>query len=492
MTEEPKKAAPDEATAGDGEAEAKKRGCLTRLCIWSALILIVCGGLAYGIYRIQLARFESQLAYERDRIRKAGYPATMEELNAWYESPPEGVVNGAEAYERAFAKLDNSDHDYDDKLPFRSDVDLPANTVPMQTWMRDAVAAALKDNAEALALLHEAAKHSQCRYGVSFAGAAKNASDGPSDFFSRLDHLHKARPAARLLAIEAVLKADGGDGDGAVRSIEASLALAASLEDEPWLLSQLVRIACSRMSIQSLERVVNRTKPSDARLRAIAAAMKRAESTEPFARALAGDRCFGLLIFQEHMKVPLGERLSIWSFSGPPSFLSRGRMRYYVSRGWLADDLDEYLKSMKLLLREQTALQPNSINAIKQEASRQERRHSDLKAARGYTFADGGVSAPASYHHAFEHVARLRVARLAIALERYRRATALLPYKLSALVPEAIEAVPTDPFSGKPLRYARLERGFRAWSVGPDGDDDGGKRGKPDEAGTDIVFEVVN
>jgi hypothetical protein len=73
-------------------------------------------------------------------------------------------------------------------------------------------------------------------------------------------------------------------------------------------------------------------------------------------------------------------------------------------------------------------------------------------------------------------IAKLATARTAVAIERYRLAHGRLPATLSALVPDFLESVPTDPFDGQPLRYSLLDRGFVVYSVGPDSTDDGGRR----------------
>ncbi len=51
--------------------------------------------------------------------------------------------------------------------------------------------------------------------------------------------------------------------------------------------------------------------------------------------------------------------------------------------------------------------------------------------------------------------ASIRQARLALALERYRRRHQDLPETLEALVPEFIDALPTDPINNAPMQYAR-------------------------------------
>ncbi|HLP75376.1 MAG TPA: hypothetical protein VK327_00525, partial [Candidatus Paceibacterota bacterium] len=73
-------------------------------------------------------------------------------------------------------------------------------------------------------------------------------------------------------------------------------------------------------------------------------------------------------------------------------------------------------------------------------------------------------------------VADLRVAQTVLAIERYRlRNTNSLPKSLKDLVPQYLDAVPSDPFDGQPLRFKILpQRGYLVYSIGNDRMDDGG------------------
>ncbi|MBN2579275.1 MAG: hypothetical protein JXB10_09815 [Pirellulales bacterium] len=75
------------------------------------------------------------------------------------------------------------------------------------------------------------------------------------------------------------------------------------------------------------------------------------------------------------------------------------------------------------------------------------------------------------------HQAEMRLLSAAMALSGYRRAHGKLPATLDDLVPEFLPAVPQDPFTGKPLVYRRTPKGYKLYSLGPDGKDDGGQVG---------------
>jgi hypothetical protein len=65
-----------------------------------------------------------------------------------------------------------------------------------------------------------------------------------------------------------------------------------------------------------------------------------------------------------------------------------------------------------------------------------------------------------------------RAARVAIAVEEYRRRTGALPTSLAALGIDRDTTI--DPFSGAPLEYTVTASGFQVYSVGDNGRDDGG------------------
>lgn len=72
------------------------------------------------------------------------------------------------------------------------------------------------------------------------------------------------------------------------------------------------------------------------------------------------------------------------------------------------------------------------------------------------------------------HQVRIDAMRLAIAATLYRRAEGDWPDEWAALVPTYLDEVPRDVVDGQALRMVIREDQFTIYSVGRDGDDDGG------------------
>ena len=71
--------------------------------------------------------------------------------------------------------------------------------------------------------------------------------------------------------------------------------------------------------------------------------------------------------------------------------------------------------------------------------------------------------------------AAVDMAKIACALERYRRAQNSYPEQLDARAPQFIEKIPRDVINGQPYHYRLTEKGgFLLYSVGWNGKDDGG------------------
>ena len=71
--------------------------------------------------------------------------------------------------------------------------------------------------------------------------------------------------------------------------------------------------------------------------------------------------------------------------------------------------------------------------------------------------------------------ARMEMTRLAFALAAYRAENGSYPTRLADLRPKFLAKVPTDIFSAADFHYRTGKGGYRLWSIGPNGVDDGGQ-----------------
>jgi hypothetical protein len=460
------------------------------------VMLILVGLIAlYVVYDLSLSR---SIQGRIDSIHRAGFPATWVELDKWYAQPPAGE-NAADVYREAFAKFEtwtnkpaqlSTPSDADDKSKFssrpRSKRDLlpvvglaklPPRTEPLPGEMQQLVAEYLSDDAEALRLLHQAAAMKSCRY----------PTDLSQGFATLLRHLNPVRQAARLLSLEAIRDTEQQKPQEAVESVVVSLGVARSLNQEPVLISQLVRIACQGISLDSLERILNRMPLTEEQLAKLAAALEGSEDPQAMTRAFVGERCCGAGFFEgarsgKFSLQEIGSPDSQWLSIRPLSALYRASGLLELDEEKYLDFMEQYVKATQLPPPENMA----AASAVVDETNQVPR-----------WCVVSRMLLPALDKALVKAVrcdAKIRDAQTAIAVERYRLANGKLPDRLGELSPTFLPAVPADPFDGKPLRYKPLAKGYVVYSVGEDREDNGGTeknaKGLSYVPGTDITFVV--
>ena len=297
----------------------------------------------------------------------------------------------------------------------------------------------------------------------------------------RLSHLSTCRHAVRLLCLEAVLAAEGGDGAGVVRSVKSSLGVARSLRTEPILISQLVRMSCRYILSRGLARVLSRIRLTDAELQELEAAFRAELDKEMMVRGFVGERCCGVSLFRDMQKGNMQPGLF--------GKLPRGA-NVLAMIGLLDKDFKSYLDLMNGYVRALERPMPEQMaanRAVEKEV---------LGVSRFCFFTR--MLVPALSRASIEPArsgARIEAARAALAVERYRLKYGRAPARLDDVAPEFIEGVPVDPFDGKALRYERKEKGYVVYSVGENGKDDGGREYSGEKRRgprLDEVFEVVH
>jgi hypothetical protein len=445
----------------------RRRRWATRLLIFGLFFAAFFAAYRYVLGRVVAAKLEA--------IRNAGYPVTLAELDKWYPQTPANG-NGAELFGVAFDKLTIGTNLT--PLPRADLAALSPQATPLSAATRQAVANVLASNADAIALLHEAASTRRSRYPLNLGRLS----------LLPYPHLVSLHRSAYLLELEALGYAEQENPALAARSVDSLLGLARSLATEPLARSYLARLECQRIAVVSLQQVLNKTTPTDSQLSSLSGALEQANNSYSLSRAFIGQRCIGVYAFElmggmaDVWRMTLGRNWPWWQrlvirltvFFGSSASL-------YDASGLLQWDELCYLGMMDRYIEAARAEFPQRLataRALQSEVRQLPRFHvftgQWLRAMNGANVILKDASL----------TARLRAARVALAIERYRLVHGQPPETLAPLTPTYLKTALTDPFdpAAAGLRYKRLAKGYVVYSIGEDARDDGG------DAGKDITF----
>lgn len=401
-------------------------------------------------------------------IHAAGYPVTLNELHNYYATPPSNQ-NAAFIYSRVFSLVDlNNQNSLEGQLPEKQLV--PPRGQPLTSEVRTNFARILAENRELFSLLHEATNYSACRFPI----------DLRVGFNILLPHLSKTKRLTTLLTTEGLLYASDRRPEECAKAFRAAQAVAGSVSQEPILISHLVHIACSTITIKRLELALNLVELSAADLSLLQKHYASCERSPGMARAFAGERAFGLAFFLDP-RIQGGMFGNTGGGNIPQGLAGRALFTGLKASGLLAKDRAYYLSYMsntvalaELPVTDRFKVPPGSMPQVATN--------------RFLLFSRLLLPALArAIERDNEYIARLRVVQTGLAIERYRAAHAgALPQSLDQLAPTYIGTLPID-LDGSPLKFQKLDKGYRIYSTGIDGRDDGGKETDP---ARDLTFTV--
>jgi hypothetical protein len=312
--------------------------------------------------------------------------------------------------------------------------------------MRDYVT----ENASALKALRPALQLPESRYTLSItANTLANGLPNPS--------LSDIKGLMHLLHYETVDLVAQGKADAAFAPVRDSFALAATLRNEPFLISELLRISFVATALRSLECVLPSGKFSDQQLQEISEWLARSEAdcSRSLHRAIIGERTMGLQFFAT-IKRDFATSTSEWD---------RFRAVLYHGLGFHDRDLRLYLEMMQGFSIAMT----NSFPAAYEQSvilDQQFQRRFSKGLGRLATLSKAvmpAIAKAAGKEAAL--VTGLRCARTAVAIERYRLANAgMLPNNLGELVPRYLPEMPRDAAKGEPLVFQKVPDGYQVSS----------------------------
>ena len=359
--------------------------------------------------------------------------------------------NAAPLYQRAFAALAA------DKGLEESDADVESGEGT----------AILERHAATLDLLRRATDQPGCRFDRDWSRPSIDM---------LLPEVQEMRRAARLLKLAARRAAADGDGEQALADVVRIHRLGMHAAGEPILVSGLVGQAIDALALGTLADVLPRLEKSDLPLLDGDSFRDFVATPITYQRAFLGEEAFGLAMLGDladgaegmtalELLRSVSDEPTRFTFDGPFSFLYRCFMLPSDITGYRAV-MGRYQDLVGAMLRST----PRSYPAVAKETTQIE---DEIKSRRPGIFSAMLTPALTAVLKSQARAAAMHdVAGVLVAATRARLAGTSLT---ESLVPEAVPALPGDPFtSDKPLLAKRADDGWVVYSVGPDGEDDGG------------------
>ncbi|KAB2661210.1 MAG: hypothetical protein DVB31_12690 [Verrucomicrobia bacterium] len=437
---------------------------------------------AFGVWRLVVAK-DGHDAIARMRAR--GLPTNPAELDVWYQTVP-ASENLANAIIDASAGY-RAPHDATN-TPYTGRLAKPAPPFPVDPRLLAVWRQSLSNSTETFAALESGRGRTASRYPLNLRMGSQTL----------LPHLSSIKGLAQFLALAAITHAESGQSHEAARDVRDILLVARSLESEPLLISQLVRIAILNLATGAAGTSLPRAALDDAEWATLQAEFARAAATNGYYNGMVGETAMAAGLFGASPAELSGIMLAGGPGGGGSPVSAKLGATLYVASGLRAIDAQFCLDRLGEML--EAARRPFPEALALSDATEARVRKENGRFARGFKILSG-MMLPAlgrSSRKDASGVAVLRSAVVGCAIERHRLAHAgRIPDALAELVPTHLAEVPADPFDGKPLRYRHTNDTYTVYSLGEDGVDDGGEpqvtaNGGKRRATADIGFRVTD
>jgi hypothetical protein len=322
---------------------------------------------------------------------------------------------------------------------------------PLQEESRAKLAPLIERNRKALDLIIEAAGRPCFRYG-----------DWIRPIFT-IEQLNAVKMiiATKLLGIDAVLRAEAGQVQAALDELRQGMQFIRRTIDEPFIINNLVALGNMKSLLNCLGQIIRGREMDPAILSAWIKELDPEAWRTKFWRCVETERAFAL---ETGLGVVKGDKDILRAEA-------RGnRLYYWLIRPiqklqiiWVQDIFKESNKMARMPYYQ--------IKALTKEKQA-------MRESAPWYFKLSGLLL-VDFQSVFLKEATLEAMMLTtkagLACKIYKNQTGRYPENLNALVPEILEEVPIDPFTGNPLIYRLQDGGVLIYSVGSNEKDDEGR-----------------
>ena len=311
--------------------------------------------------------------------------------------------------------------------------------------------------------------------------------DSEHPFDTLLPHLAAMKNCSKVLQLRTIAELQAGETDKALTDVTLTLRLTETFRTDPFLISQLVRIAMTEITLQPIYEGLAERRWSDEQLVALDAELAKLDFLADYRFSMRGERAETCATIDYISKEQSYQRyqalfVNMWAnesvtLSGQFKNTAKAVGIYLMPAGWFAQNKICFAR------REQSwitgAIFPKEHLASPQKHREVDQAESKLynSPARPWNFLAKKFlpALGAAGRKSCREQISVDLARTAIALERYRLARGEFPESLDVLAPQFIAQVPHDVIGGQPLHYRRTADGqFVLYSVGWNEKDDGG------------------
>ena len=299
--------------------------------------------------------------------------------------------------------------------------------------------------------------------------------ENPADIL--LPHLAVVKRYAQVLQLRASAELQNSQSDKALADVKLILRLNDSVRNETFLISHLVRIAVVNIALQPVWEGMAAHQWSDARLTELDSELAKLDFLADYRFTMRGEMVFQGGIFDYLKRHP--EQFPDMGGDGNVvrrSFTARIGW-HLIPSGWVYKNRVNCARPMVQLY---IPLSDTNRGIISPPATRRAEAavQAGMKHRTAYNIAER-LFLPAlgnSVRRFAYGQESVNLARVAIALERFRLVRGEYPASLDSLEPRFIEKLPPDIINGEPLHYRRSFDGkFLLYSVGWNETDDNGQ-----------------
>jgi hypothetical protein len=347
--------------------------------------------------------------------------------------------------------------------------DYPASTRLLADLAAD-VRATLAEQAEAVEIARTLKDFPRGRHELTI---------GPSVLDTLLPETHSTRTVARLLQMDALLRAHDGDLGGALESCCAMLNAGRSIGNEPFAISQLVRVAIGNLALDTARRVLALGEPSEAAIIRFQALID-SECAQPLLPiAINGERAS-----QDELAIRIGTgQISVLALT---SALAKDNSDFDLEPAVykpnaLTKPWYDFQRAVLLeWMSEAVVISRKPWSDQFDEWKRWEQCHADIKASSRSALLTHtvplllslAISTSLDAHVRYE--AMLRSTNLMLAAERHRPQTGRWPESAEKIDPAILPRPPIDPYNGRLIRLLARDGQLFVYCVGPNQRDDKG------------------